>query len=368
MKMDIIKNFVLMSLLPVLTALLIGVVTLNGCGGGGGGGDDVDDSNQTDIIGMSFTETNMLEAVSMGVSPLNLFHPLSLMTGRIIDALEFPVPSGIPYDLSDEFCVGGGNSNLVWSDTDPSGISVNDIVTLNFIDCDLEGDPLDSSALNGSITFILTQYDQEATGMINPYVGVQVMISLSVEEILDDPPSTQTIEGDFLARVYRSSTDINTAIWGFRYGDRAIDPDALITLTEVGSSSYQFGCFDISVSYQPGVPFDYLLGDSNLSHIYGITTANDHLLTVTGTPPSSADLVFADENLSDGSGLVYYGLVLGDGCAALGVPDGVSLVGDAALGVYPVATSPGTVRIELYLDGFGTLSDVTSYELWDDLY
>ena len=188
------------------------------------------------------------------------------------------------------------------------------------------------------------------------------------QEMINGTPSTQTVDGDLLGRVYRSSPDISTATWGFRYGDLSVNPDALLTFTESGTNTYKFGCFDVSLSLLPGNPFDYSMGDETLSHLYGIAVANDNLLTVTGTPPSSADLNFSSDILTGGSGLVYYGFVLGDGCAVIGVPDGVSTGGSAVMAVLPEPSTPGTVSVELYLTGFGTPPDVTLYESWENLY
>ena len=63
-----------------------------------------------------------------------------------------------------------------------------------------------------------------------------------------------------------------------------------------------------------------------------------------------------------GGGLNYWGILLGDGCNVLGVPDGVGVGGDANMSLYP--NGDRTMTLELYSGGFGPPSDVTRSLDW----
>jgi hypothetical protein len=132
----------------------------------------------------------------------------------------------------------------------------------------------------------------------------------------------------------------------------------LLELTE-GTNQLQLGCFDVSVSFDPAASEGtFLLGDKSISLLFGVVVANKQLLTITGPAGFDTDLaslVFEDGvPVASGSiGIDYWGFLMSDGCAVVGVPDGVAQGGTANMTLRIFDANPPRVIIELFPDGFG---------------
>lgn len=324
------------------------IVLLCGCGGGGGGDEGGVSGQVQDVVGLQFTEANMVDSALIGVDPLMLFPHFSEIIQSVNQVIENEENTS-PFSFGEGFCQPGGQAVLTWDE-----LAVGGTVTLEFTTCTLGGN---IPELNGMITFQFIGINDEATAP-DPFLSAQINLNLTATDEVDGSPSTLFLNGNFLLRMYNMEGKI-----GFQYG--GTDPDgagALLSISEDGTE-VQFGCFDVSLSFPlEGGLGDFILGDGNISNISGIVIVNQQLLTVISRG-GGYDLVFEDYIPISGGGLNYFGIVLGNGCNVLGVPNGVGVGGDANISLYPI-NGDGTIWLELFSDGFGPPPDVTQSIDW----
>jgi len=338
----------------VLILFFAMILLLGGCGGSDSGDDSGGDSGEggggqdQNIVGLQFTEANMVDATLIGVDPLMLFPPFSEIIQAVNQVLENEENTS-PFAFGEGFCQPGGQAVLTWDE-----LAVGGTVNLGFNSCKHDDN---IPELDGTITFQITEINDEATTP-DPFLSVQINLNLTAADEVDGSPSTLFLKGNFLLRMYNMAGKI-----GFQYG--GIDPDgagALLSISEEENES-QFGCFDVSLSFPlEGEEETFIMGDSNISNIYGIVVLDQQLLTVVSRQ-GGYDLVFEDYMPISGGGLNYFGLVLGNGCNVLGLPDGVGVGGDANMSLYPI-NGDGTMMLELFSNGFGPPPDVTQSIDW----
>jgi hypothetical protein len=324
--------------------LVLGTLTLLGGCGGGGGDDIAFDGPVTDVIGFQFTEDNMWDAALIGLEPFLLFYDLSKIIAAVIEEVERQnAPDNGSGQLDGVLCGGQGAASLSWT-----GVRDQGLVVLDLEDCILTDNPA-----TGFISFSNTLYDDDFEG--SESLTAQILMDLTIIEPLNDGTSDLNIHGDFLLQVDRESN--GTTKLGFRYGGD-LDPSALLELTE-GTNQLQLGCFDVSVSFDPAASEGtFLLGDKSISLLFGVVVANKQLLTITGPGGFDTDLaslVFVDGlPVASGSiGIDYWGFLMSDGCAVVGVPDGVAQGGTANMTMRIGGSDPSRVILELFPDGFG---------------
>ena len=256
--------------LALAAVALCGIALTIGSGGGGGDG-DTNGGGDTNIVGFTFTADNLVEAASLGVAPLTLFYPMSQFAAAgFRQLITAPPTPGEPFTL-DGICLAGGDATLTWTDALPAGFSAGDTVVLTFTACFLEGDP-DPSSIDGTITFNVTLYGDGVFGFAAPFLQAQTTIDLTIEELFEGQPIMADFTSAFLTRVFRATDTADSAL-AFRFGGGNAelpsnpDPAALMTVSSGGAELYKFGCFDVSLFWEPLDPVgEYLLGLS-LIHI-----------------------------------------------------------------------------------------------------
>jgi len=296
--------------------------------GSGGGGDDVEGTPQGGITAFNFTAGNTFTAAQLAASAMSFF-PLFTNVGQIVlTTLATSDPNNSPFDLM--ICNNAGSSILSWNDIDTSGdISVGDVALLTFTNCDIDGS---GATATGTVSFIATSVDADP---LPNSVGLTVAVNLTINAA----PDTATLKADF--GVISSTT--NNVVFTNDY--TANDPSGQkLTISENGTTLFQFGCFNVSQTFDIAVPGTYSLSPN------GVINASNRIMSLAGGPA----LTFVNDAMNAGTKRLLSLAV--PGCDALGVLNGVGDSNGSYLDME--ALSGGNIRLHTY--------DSNNYEFYTE--
>jgi hypothetical protein len=303
------------------TALIMfGILNFSGCGGSDDGNGDGDVSGTTGTI---FNQDNTVSAAELAADTMSFFPAFSDLGQAVITLLAVADPNNSPFDLA--LCTNAGSSMLSWNDADNSGnLSAGDTTSFLFTNCDIDG------IASGTINFAFTSVDLDLA--LPDSVGLTVSVNLNIIDATD----TATFTANFGANW---STPNNS---DFSYSYTAADlPDQKLTVSENGVTLYQFGCFNVTQTYNTGDPAGtYILTPD------GIMNTDNKIMSLLGDTPLS----FVNDEMESGIKHLW-GVSMPISCTALGVPStGVS--GDNGSYILMEGLGGGNIRLHT-LDATG---------------
>jgi len=286
-----------MGLRSLVTMLLIVAVGAYGCNGD----DDGNGDGSTGPSAFNFTETNMSTAAGIAIGGLEVLPNFTQVTLELLSFIfgDFAVqPSDFqPADVIPGLCQ-SGEADLEYS-------LIGLTATLTFTDCDLEGD---GTLIDGPVSLAFDGIPQGG-----PPLEVDADVTLNIT--ITDDEGSEVITGSFGLSIDSSDLVDYTAIF-------TAEGAAEFLKAGQGSQSITFGCFNIILSFSP-LDFDsgYFMLSPN-----AVINAGGKIFSISSDGFSPLDFVpytVEDASYPDDGGMRFFSFVLGDGCAAAGVPAGV---------------------------------------------
>jgi len=318
------------------TVVIFGILSILGSGGGSKVSGTPSGTRPSSIKAFNFNAGNSVAAAQVAASIMAFFSDFSTLGHTILTTLAVSNPANSPFDLA--LCTNTGMSKLSWIDGDQSDdISIGDSATLQFTDCDLDGN---GATTTGTAKFGVTSVNADP---LPNSVGLNAAMNVAITAA----PDTTSYTANFAET---SSTVDNTK---FTSVYTANDTSAqLLTVAKNGSILYEFGCFNVikSFSIADGVG-TYKLQPS------GVINAANAIMSLAGGP----ELSFISDQMEAGKQRLLSISV--PECATLGIPYGV---GDSN-GSYLDMEALGGGNVRLHTFDAANVEQSTIDTIWDAL-
>jgi hypothetical protein len=304
-----------MGMRSLAAVLLVVAVGTYGCNGD----DDGDGDGSTGASAFNFTESNMSTAAGIAIGGLEVLPNFTQVTLEMLGFIfgDFAAqPSAYrPADIIPGLCQ-SGEADLEYS-------LVGLTASLTFSDCDLEGD---GTLIDGPVSLAFAGIPQGG-----PPLDVDADVTLNIT--ITDDEGSEVITGSFGLSIDSSDLVDYTAIF-------TAEGAAEFLKAGQGSQSITFGCFNIILSFSPSPPSDLGSGYFLLSP-NAVINAGGKIFSISSGGFSPLDFMpypVEDASYPDEGGMRFFSFVLGDGCAAAGVPGGV---GDSDESNFILTALPG---------------------------
>ena len=315
MKEDLLKHNRFLRFTGLTVVILFGILTTLGSGGGG---DDVEGTPQGSITAFNFTAGNTFTAAQLAASAMSFFPAFTEVGQVALTTLATSDPNNSPFDLM--ICNNAGSSILSWNDADASGdITVGDVALLTLSNCDIDGS---GATATGTVSFITTSVDADP---LPNSVGLTVAVNLTINAA----PDTTTLKADF--GVISSTTNNVVFTNDYTANDSSVQK---LAISENGTTLFQFGCFNVSQTFDITDPGTYSMSPS------GVINASNRIMSLAGGPA----LTFVSDAMNAGTKRLLSLAV--PGCDALGVLNGVGDSDGSYLEME--ALSGGNIRLHTF--------------------
>jgi hypothetical protein len=278
-----------------MALIMLGSLSISGCGGGGGDDDGAVDGTGT--TGTIFNQDNTVSAAQLAADTMSFFPAFSEVSQEVITLLAVSDPVNFPLDLAG-VCTNAGTAKLSWNDADSSlDLSAGDTVSLLFTNCDIDG------IASGTIDIAVTSAELD----LQPPNSVAFAASVNLN--INDTSGTATFTANFDANW---STPNDSDFINVYTADDASGKK--LSVSENGVTLFQFGCFNVTHSFNIGaVAGTYQLIPD------GVINAADKIMSLLGDTP----LDFINDTME--SGIKHLWGVSIPECTTVGVPStGVS--------------------------------------------
>ena len=289
----------LKTLAPVLLLLAVGTYGCNG-------GDDDEGGGPGGPGAFNFTEQNMSTAASIAIAGLEIIPNFSQITLQLLDFIlgsaAVQTAALQPADVVPGLCQSGE------ADLDYNLIALT--ATLTFSECDPTGD---GTLLDGTVTLAFT-----GIPVLGSSLNVDANVTMNVTST--DDVGSQEVTGSFGLSIYSSDLVDYAATF------TAADPTGKLRIRE-GGQTVTLGCFSIFLTFCLNCADSFNDGYFDLA---GTSVINASGKVFSITTAGLGELVFGPYpeggmSYPDAGGMRFYSFVLseGEGCAAVGSPNGV---------------------------------------------